>query len=75
MSEETGRIRPEVFFPFGDVYEYIYELGSGGTHLYSQHLGGRARGISEFEASLVDRVSSRTARATQRNPVLKNLNK
>jgi hypothetical protein len=27
--------------------------------------------ISEFEASLVYRVSSRTARTTQRNPVLK----
>jgi hypothetical protein len=35
-------------------------------------LGGRGRQISEFEASLVYRVSSRTARATQRNPVLKN---
>jgi hypothetical protein len=35
-------------------------------------LGGRSRQISEFEASLVYRVSSRTARATQRNPVLKN---
>jgi hypothetical protein len=34
-------------------------------------LGGRGRCISEFEASLVYRVSSRTARATQRNPVLK----
>jgi hypothetical protein len=34
-------------------------------------LGGRGRGISEFEASLVYRVSSRTARAIQRNPVLK----
>jgi hypothetical protein len=32
---------------------------------------GRGRQISEFEASLVYRVSSRTARATQRNPVLK----
>jgi hypothetical protein len=31
-------------------------------------LGGRVRQISEFEASLVYRVSSRTARATQRNP-------
>jgi hypothetical protein len=31
--------------------------------------------ISEFEASLVYRVSSRTARATQRNPVSKNKNK
>jgi hypothetical protein len=32
-------------------------------------LGGRGRLISEFEASLVYRVSSRTGRATQRNPV------
>jgi hypothetical protein len=37
----------------------------------SQHWGGRGRQISEFEASLVYRVSSRTVRATQRNPVLK----
>jgi hypothetical protein len=35
-------------------------------------LGGRGRQISEFEASVVYRVSSRTARATQRNPVSKN---
>jgi hypothetical protein len=34
-------------------------------------LGGRGRRISEFEASLVYRVNSRTARATQRNPVSK----
>jgi hypothetical protein len=34
-------------------------------------LGGRGRWISEFEASLVYRVSSRTAMATQRNPVSK----
>jgi hypothetical protein len=34
-------------------------------------LGGRGRWIFEFEVSLVYRVSSRTARATQRNPVLK----
>jgi hypothetical protein len=40
-----------------------------------QHLGGKGRQISEFEASLVYRVSSRTARATQRNPVSKNKNK
>jgi hypothetical protein len=32
-------------------------------------LGGKGRQISEFEASLVYRVSSRTVRATQRNPV------
>jgi hypothetical protein len=35
-------------------------------------LGSRGRWISEFEASLVYKVSSRTARATQRNPVSKN---
>jgi hypothetical protein len=34
-------------------------------------LVGRGRRISEFEASLVYKVSSRIARATQRNPVLK----
>jgi hypothetical protein len=34
-------------------------------------LGDRGRWISEFEASLVYRVSSRTAKATQRNPVSK----
>jgi hypothetical protein len=34
-------------------------------------LGGRGRQISEFEASLVYRVSSRIARTTQRNPVSK----
>jgi hypothetical protein len=38
-------------------------------------LGGRGRWISEFEASLVYRVSSRTARATQRNPVSTKQNK
>jgi hypothetical protein len=36
---------------------------------------GRGRRISEFEASLVYRVSSRTARATQRNPVSKSQKK
>jgi hypothetical protein len=34
-------------------------------------LGGKGKQISEFEASLVYKVSSRTARAIQRNPVLK----
>jgi hypothetical protein len=34
-------------------------------------LRGRGRLISEFEASLVYKVSSRTARAIQRNPVSK----
>jgi hypothetical protein len=35
----------------------------------------RGRQISEFEASLVYQMSSRTARATQRNPVSKNQKK
>jgi hypothetical protein len=38
-------------------------------------LGGRGRRISEFEASLVYRVSSRTARAIQKNSVSKNQTK
>jgi hypothetical protein len=37
-------------------------------------LGGRGRQISEFEASLVYKVSSKTARATKRNPVSKTKN-
>ena len=53
---------------------FFKKSGSGGAHL-SQHLGGRGRQISEFEASLVYRVSSRTARAIQRNPVWKKKNK
>ena len=39
------------------------------AHAFKPHLGGRGRQISEFEASMVYRVSSRTARATQRIPV------
>jgi hypothetical protein len=38
-------------------------------------LGDRSRQLSEFKARLVYRVSSRTARAIQRNSVLKNQNK
>lgn len=37
-------------------------------------MGGKGRQISEFEASLIYRVSSRTARAIQRNPVSKKQN-
>jgi hypothetical protein len=36
---------------------------------------GRGRRISEFKASLVYKVSFRTARAIQRNPVSKTKNK
>ena len=50
--------------------ENIIQPDGGGAHLKSQHLRDRGRQISVFEASLVYKVSSRTARATQRNPVL-----
>jgi hypothetical protein len=40
--------------------------GRGGACLYSQHLGGKGRQISEFEASLVYKVSFRTTRATEK---------
>ena len=43
--------------------------------LESLHLGGRGRQLSECEASLVYRVSSRTTRAAHRNPVSKNKTK
>jgi hypothetical protein len=43
-----------------------------GTCVSSQHLGGRGRQTFEFKASLVYRGSIRTARATQRNLVMKN---
>jgi hypothetical protein len=38
-------------------------------------LGGRGRQVSEFEASLVYRVSSRTARGYTERPCLKKQNK
>jgi hypothetical protein len=34
-------------------------------------LGGRGTGISEFEASLVYRLSFRTVKAIQKNPISK----
>ena len=46
-------------------------VGGGGASIQAQHLVSKGRWISEFEASLIYRPSSRTARATQRNPVLK----
>ena len=48
------------------------KLGVGDPGLLSQHLRGREAGGSlSAEASLVYRVSSRTARATHRNPISK----
>jgi hypothetical protein len=42
------------------------------TFNHSLNFGGRGRQISEFKARMVYKVSSWTARATQRNPVSKN---
>jgi hypothetical protein len=42
---------------------------SSGQAVVVHAFNPRGRQISEFKASLVYRVSSRTARATQRNPV------
>jgi hypothetical protein len=42
------------------------------TFAFSMEIKSDSGRIPEFEASLVYRVSSRTARATQRNPVSKN---
>lgn len=39
------------------------------TSNHSTQAGGRGRAIFEFQGSLVYRVSSRTDRATHRNPV------
>jgi hypothetical protein len=46
------------------------------AHAFNPSLsGGRGRQISEFEAGLAYKVSSRTARTIQRNSVLKNKTK
>jgi hypothetical protein len=52
-----------------DIYIYRILAGRWWCMLLIQHSGGRGRQISEFEASLVYKVSSRTARDIQRNPV------
>jgi hypothetical protein len=44
-------------------------------HAFNPSTGGRGRQISEFEASLVYKLSCRTARAIQRNPVSEKQNK
>jgi len=58
---------------YSQMSDLLDDLGTG-THPWSQHLGGRSKKISKFEASLVYRVSFRTASATQRNPVSNNNN-
>ena len=51
--------------------KYYSAVKNKGCRAVVAHFGGRGRQISEFEDSLVYRVSSRTARTTQRNPVSK----
>jgi hypothetical protein len=45
------------------------------VHAFNPSTREAEAGGFEFEVSLVYKVSSRTARATQRNPVSKNQNK
>jgi hypothetical protein len=68
--------RPHKFDTRGENFlqssEYIVEeIREENCRKRTPKSGGRGRWISEFEASLVYKVSSRTARAIQRNPVLK----
>ena len=60
---------------FKDSLVYIVKTlsvaGYVGIHRESQDSGGRDRQFSEFKSSLVYTVSSRIAKATQRNPVWK----
>lgn len=49
--------------------------GCGSSYIYSQHLGGIGRQISEFKGNLVYSVSPSSASATQRNLVAKQTNK
>jgi predicted RNA-binding protein YlxR (DUF448 family) len=51
-------------------FKILYSEPGVVAHTKNQH-SGRGRWISEIEASLVYKVSSRTTRAIQRNPVLK----
>ena len=49
----------------------LVRLVDSGRHFSSQHSGGRGGRSLEFEASLIYRESSRTAKATQKNSAWK----
>jgi hypothetical protein len=75
-------IVPHIYYEFAfiSVLKYLYlklDLSRAvvAHACNSSTWEAEARQISEFEASLVYRVSSRTAKATQRNPVSKTKNK
>jgi hypothetical protein len=53
----------------------LSESGGSGTLALIPALGRQSSQISEFVDSLIYRVSSRTAKATQRNPVMENQKK
>lgn len=53
------------------VTKYLTDAQAWWCVLLIPALGGRGRQIAELEDSLVHRVSSKTARATQENPVSK----
>jgi hypothetical protein len=61
-----------VLLTFFFLTELIISLIAVMKYLRRSSLRTRKGGISEFEASLVYKVSSRTTRATQRNPASKN---
>jgi hypothetical protein len=65
---QLGVCRPEK----ETLFQMRWKLGVVAHGFNPQHSGGRGRRISEFKASLLYKVSSRTAMAVQRNPVLKN---
>jgi hypothetical protein len=54
---------------------HVTSVKQGSTSPSVHNLSGLSFLISEFEATLVYRVSSRTARAIQRNPVSEKTNK
>jgi hypothetical protein len=52
------------------IYSANTQPGSGGARLWSQHLESRGRQISEFEASLVYRVSFQDSQGYTEKPCL-----
>jgi hypothetical protein len=64
------------FFLLNDIFKTM-NFRAAVAHAFNPSTweADRGRRMSEFKASLVYKVSSRTARATQRNPVSKKQNK
>lgn len=60
------RVRDKSYY-----WDVIFKPRGGDTSFQSHHLGDRGRYMSNFQASLVNTVCSRTARTTQKNAVSK----